>query len=326
MFYLVVSVLLCHLLPVLAFNKTSKRGLTFPAVNNPADLLNINQSHSQISWVYDWGLSIPPYIATSNLEYVPMQWGAGNIENLSSTLQQQQSKIVLGFNEPDQAAQSNIDPTLAAQLWRQYMNPLKQLGIRIGGPAISSSGQPWLTQFMAACTGCEIDFLNIHWYGEGTAGFYDYLWSLRGQYPNMTFWVTEYADTTLNDTEVVTFSNQTTVYLDGLDWVERYAWFGYFRPQNGSDYNMLDADGGLNDLGEAYIGAGTVEKSGPVASTAAMVGSGGPTYSTLTISTASFTPTFVSGSPRSYLPSNQLMWCTVITLASCVFGFTWTIL
>ena len=87
--------LIYHCALVLAFNKTSKRGLTFPATDNAADLLNINQTHSQISWVYDWGLNIPSYLATSNLEYVPMQWGGGNIQNLSSTLQAQGSKTVL---------------------------------------------------------------------------------------------------------------------------------------------------------------------------------------------------------------------------------------
>lgn len=27
---------------------------------------------------------------------------------------------------------------------------------------------------------------------------------------------------------VAEFLNQTIVYLDSLDWIERYAWFGYF--------------------------------------------------------------------------------------------------
>lgn len=82
-------------------------------------------------------------------------------------------------------------------------------------------------------------------YGEGTGGFYDYLYQMYGEFGNKTIWVTEYADTSLNDTgrsvrsssiqslnpcpaEVMDFINQTTVFMDGLDFVERYAWFGYF--------------------------------------------------------------------------------------------------
>lgn len=70
-----------------------------------------------------------------------------------------------GFNEPDNNEQSNLDPTYAAQLWQQYMNPLKTSGIRLGSPAVSSSGagQPWLQQFFSACTGCEVDFITLHW-------------------------------------------------------------------------------------------------------------------------------------------------------------------
>ena len=29
-------------------------------------------------------------------------------------------------------------------------------------------------------------------------------------------------------TVVFEFMNQTMNYLDGLDWIERYSWFGYF--------------------------------------------------------------------------------------------------
>lgn len=75
--------------------KSSKRGLTYPSTNNPQDVLNINQTHSLISWVYDWGLIEPPYLAASSLEYIPMQWGSGNIENLASALTNQSAKIVL---------------------------------------------------------------------------------------------------------------------------------------------------------------------------------------------------------------------------------------
>ncbi|KAJ7600826.1 glycosyl hydrolase catalytic core-domain-containing protein [Mycena floridula] len=314
-----------------AFNKTSKRGISFPATNNPADLLNVNQTHSQISWVYDWGLDIPAPLLTSNLEYIPMQYGLGNIENLAASLQAHGAKTVLGFNEPDFDQQSDLDPTYAAQLWIKYMNPLKDLisGIRIGGPAVSSSGsgQPWLEQFFAACnSNCKMDFLPLHWYGVGVAGLYDYLFQIHGQYPNLTIWMTEYAGKShlagfilMFYLEVITFLNQTAAYFDTLPWVERYAWFGYFRPENGSAYNFLDADGGLNALGKAYIGAGTVEKSGPLTAVpTAPVPGGGPTRALVTVSVATdgAIPTFTSSaiarwSPSPLLLTGFLMFCAL---------------
>jgi hypothetical protein len=80
-----------------ARNKTSKRGVGFPADNNPQDVLNFNQSSSQINWVYCWGLDRPDYLDpnATNVEFVPMQWGSGNIENLASALQAQGAKTLL---------------------------------------------------------------------------------------------------------------------------------------------------------------------------------------------------------------------------------------
>jgi hypothetical protein len=188
-----------------------------------------------------------------------MQWGAADIENLAVTVKGLGATTVLGFNEPDYDQQSNINATYAAQLWMQYIEPLKNSGIRLGAPAISSgaTGRPWLADFMAACSQCTIDFIPFHWYGSGTGGFYDYLYQLHGQFPNHTLWVTEYAETSSNDSVVLQFLNDTTTTLDGLDFVERYAWFGYFRPSDGSHYNLLDVNGHLNAAGQVYVDAAT---------------------------------------------------------------------
>ncbi|KAK7469376.1 hypothetical protein VKT23_003851 [Stygiomarasmius scandens] len=278
--------------------KNPKRGVSFPSTNNQADMMNLNQTKSEIFWQYDWGISPAPFLADSGIEYVPMQWGAGGIENLSTALASQNAKHLLAFNEPDFDEQSNIDPNFAAQLWMQYIEPLKSTGIKLGGPAVSSgaTGIPWLQTFFSACSNCSIDFLPVHWYGEGVEGFYDYLFSTHSTFGNITLWVTEYADTSLNATDVETFLNQTTAFMDTLDFVERYAWFGFFRPENGSAYNFLEADGGLNSLGRSYIGANTVERSGPATNSAAGVPIGGPTVSLSTI-------TVDPGHAPTFLPS-----------------------
>lgn len=61
-----------------------------------------------------------------------------------------------------------MTPLEAARLWKQYIQPLKAYGVRLGGPAVTAagSGRPWLKEFFAACTGCTIDFLPIHWYNN----------------------------------------------------------------------------------------------------------------------------------------------------------------
>ena len=35
-------------------------------------------------------------------------------------------------------------------------------------------------------------------YGEGTEGFYNYLWEVHGEWPQYDIWITEYADTRNN--------------------------------------------------------------------------------------------------------------------------------
>jgi hypothetical protein len=56
-----------------------------------------------------------------------------------------------------------MDPTDAAALWMQYLQPLKQTGVRLGAPAVTNAdtGRTWLEAFFAACTDCEVDFLPL---------------------------------------------------------------------------------------------------------------------------------------------------------------------
>ncbi|KAJ2930622.1 hypothetical protein H1R20_g6470, partial [Candolleomyces eurysporus] len=242
-----------------AGRKNPKRGLAF-AAELPGDILNVNQTASVISWQYDWANLPPAYLATSNIKYIPMQWGSGSIDRFVDAVRAQGADTILAFNEPDFVNEANMDPTEAARLWMAYIEPLKQYGVRLGGPAVTAAGtgRPWLQQFFAACGECSIDFLPIHWYGVGTSGFYDYLWTIHNEYPRLPVWVTEYADTSDNETEVLSFMNETMRYMDDLEWIERYAWFGLFRPKSGVHYNLLREDGGLNALGELYTGAKTV--------------------------------------------------------------------
>jgi len=185
-----------------------------------------------------------------------MQWGSAGIQNFAATVNSEMAGVILGFNEPDLASQSNINATYAAELWLDYIQPLKSSGVVVGAPAISSAetGRPWLSAFLDACEKCDIDFIPFHWYGSGVENFYDYIGSIHAQFPLYPLWVTEYAETSSNDTVVTEFLSQTIQYMDMLEWIERYAWFGYFRDNGNSHYNLLDVNGNLNILGHIYVG------------------------------------------------------------------------
>ena len=61
-------------------------------------------------------------------------------------------------------------------------------------------------------------------------------------------------DAPLPQDHVENFAKVTTKYLDELEWVERYAWFGPMRDAGtvGQYARMLDDDGKLTPLGKAY--------------------------------------------------------------------------
>ncbi|KAG6845127.1 hypothetical protein H0H87_000554 [Tephrocybe sp. NHM501043] len=235
--------------------KNPKRGLAFAEGDNPNDIRLANQTNSVISWQYNWGTSPPAYLKQSAIPYIPMQWGASGIESFSSTVLASGAKTILTFNEPDFASQSNIDPAIAAQLWKQYIQPLAAHGIKLGAPAVTNapSGRPWLASFLSNCTGCIIDFIPFHWYGEGIGNFYDYLWQMHGQFPQYPLWVTEFATTSAVDADVLDFLTSSIAYMDTLDWIQGYSWFAFFRDESTSHYNLLDVNGQLNALGKAYI-------------------------------------------------------------------------
>ena len=73
-------------------------------------------------------------------------------------------------------------------------------------------------------------------------------------------WITEFAATNWNKDaplpkdHVENFAKESIKYLDTLDWVERYAWFGPMRDCGtvGRGARMLDDEGGLTALGKAY--------------------------------------------------------------------------
>ncbi|KAJ7578630.1 glycosyl hydrolase catalytic core-domain-containing protein [Mycena floridula] len=112
-----------------------------------------------------------------------------------------------GFNEPNLNTQSNLSPTDAANLWMQYMEPLKKSNVRLGAPApTNGDGFPWLASFLDAS----------------------------------------------DLTEVANFMSASIAYLDTLDFIERYAWFGFFREETNSHYSLMDVNGNLNALGKIY--------------------------------------------------------------------------
>lgn len=81
----------------------------------------------------------------------------------------------------------------------------------------------------------------------------------RGSETPYEIWITELALPQQSAEATETMLNTTLPYLDGLDYVGRYSWFGLFRPENANGWTgdgvaLLDGKGRLTELGAMYLG------------------------------------------------------------------------
>ncbi|MCJ1443391.1 MAG: hypothetical protein MMC23_003889 [Stictis urceolatum] len=238
----------------------AKRGLAWP-VENTLPTHQFTKPGSKISWLYNWSPHPQP---SSTLPFTPMQWNHISASTLSQTLTHSTPSL-LAFNEPEFPSQANMSPQLAAETWLTHIEPLRRSGTRCGSPGISSAPEaiPWLQDFLALirAKGGDVDFWALHWYGEGLGPFYDYIWSAHHRLgPEKPVWITEFACTSWNVESplgrevVLEFVRGACGYLDGLEWVERYAFFGAMRDTGsvGRWAAMLDEGGGLTEVGRVY--------------------------------------------------------------------------
>lgn len=210
---------------------SSKRGLVYvPSVKYPADDRFWDSSTSDLTWYYNYASTPSPSFANSNkLQFVPMLFGANDSSTDTAFLDDVRSQIkggakipyVLAFNEPDGQANggSNVPADLAAKTWIREIEPLKKLGVKLGAPAVTgaTTGFGWLQNFFTECKGkCSADFIPIHWYGD-FGGLASHIGEVRKAYPNMTIWVTEYADNNMPLEESESFYNSSSQYFDRIE-------------------------------------------------------------------------------------------------------------
>lgn len=226
-----------NILAILSFTHSqgittsSKRGLVYvPSVKHPSDDRFWDSSTSDLTWYYNYGSTPSSSFQNSDkLQFVPMLFGANDSSSDTTFLDDVQSQIkqgakipyVLGFNEPDGQGNggSDVSADLAATTWIREIEPLKKLGVKLGAPAVTgaTTGFTWLQNFFTACNGkCSPDFIPIHWYGN-FEGLASHIGQVRGAYPNMTIWVTEYTDNDVSLVESQSFYNSSSQYFDRIE-------------------------------------------------------------------------------------------------------------
>jgi hypothetical protein len=246
------------------------------AANDPNSNVSV-LAKTGASWIYNWGLTakIAEKAQNENMEYVPMVWGAGDVndskiaelkEGASSGLY----KNLLTFNEPDLSDQSNMSVEQALELWPK----LEETGLRLGSPAGAAAEDAWVSEFMekAKEKGYRVDFLTVHVYQDFTHP--DSVNQLKAALERLyakyqiPIWITEIGNVdvstqwwgyqlyeSMSHTNATKYITQVGEMLESLDFVERYAWFvDYSSNTSGTEYTRL-FDISTNELtpeGEAY--------------------------------------------------------------------------
>ena len=203
------------------------------------------------SWYYTWGPT--SVLGLEDLPFTPMCWGSNSVSKLGVPV-----PVLLGFNEPDGAAQSNLTPQQAFNLWPK----LEGLGSRLGSPAIAgnaSKAGSWLETF--SNFNPKFDFVCVHWYAPPNVDSFlkqiDAIWA-KYQKP---IWVTEFAVADWAgkypggyDVNLVSkFMKDACAGLESRDFVERYTW----KTRTLADVNLgtsslFNDDGTLTALGTIY--------------------------------------------------------------------------
>lgn len=240
-----------------------KRGLAY-GYNSDDDLAALSAG---IGWWYNWAAKPDDTLAKGyaglGVEFVPMIWGKSFD---AATLDKQvpkDAKYLLTFNEPNFGAQSNITPAEAATMWPSIESFANARNLEIVSPAVNYCGgncnetDPfvWLQKFFAACAGCRVDHVAVHWYACDKSA----LVSTLAKYKQFgkPLWLTEFAclddKSKVNDADELAYMTDAVAALEADPMVFRYAWFTGRHPADPPISVLGTASGTLTPLGQAYL-------------------------------------------------------------------------
>ncbi len=244
---------------------TPKKGIA-AAKFGPGTIASANAS-----WYYNWRYSpnsgsVPA--GTTAPEYVPMLSNAGavtdqNIATLTAAKDKGTYKYLLGFNEPDLASQSNMSVAQAIAMWPKLMST----GLTLGSPA-PTNPNAWFDDFMAQAVANKyrVDFICLHYYrapnsATAVADLKKWITDAYAKYQK-PIWLTEFGApdcktlgwcgsnaAALTQAQVDAFVPQVVSMLEGLGFVQRYAWF-------------VDASQAGFELSAAFNSDGSLSRTG----------------------------------------------------------------
>lgn len=196
-------------------------------------------------------------------DFVPMIWGAADMQYVRDPGYLDGADTLLTFNEPNHDGQANLSVGKALAYWPELM----ATGLRLGSPATTTSGTlgegSWLQSFMsqADALGYRVDFIAVHYYttDPSIAKFKAFLEQVYAAYQR-PIWVTEWAladwdnPNRFSAEQQMAFFEAGTLMMDDLAFVERHAWFGTYEELDASHLNshLIGADDSLSGVGNVF--------------------------------------------------------------------------
>ncbi|QIQ06315.1 sigma-70 family RNA polymerase sigma factor [Streptomyces liangshanensis] len=220
---------------------------------------------SGAGWYYTWGTD-HSFVSSGSAQYVPMIWGKDSVDPANLARARAAGPYLLGFNEPDMGAQSNMTVDQALALWPK----VQDTGKIVGSPAVAFGGDTaggWLDRFMsgAKSRGYRVDFVTLHWYGgdfrtEAAVGqLRSYIEAVHARY-GKPVWLTEFALTDFSqgtprfptEDQQAAFLASAAKMLAGLPYVQRWAWFGLPAADSGPSTGLYRSGPAVTPAGRAF--------------------------------------------------------------------------
>lgn len=250
---------------------SSKKGLAAPPNTNPCQDLGSLRA----SWYYNWQVS--PDCDGSSSAFVPRIWGRFDDNTLRSAIDHARpSGWLIGFNEPNLPWQADISPAEGAELWRRIEEAARPEGINLVSPASNQDhpgksdphGHQWLWAMVDEYQARygekpHFDAIGVHIYHSEIGEIKDFIEDRRDEARdrgyNVDLWVLEFSGCFV-ESRPEAVMEELVPWLDGKDWIGRYAWFMSRYDPGARDIDMepykkcilVEGDGDLRDLGEKY--------------------------------------------------------------------------
>jgi hypothetical protein len=191
-------------------------------------------------------------------------WGGVSSAGEISPRIPKDARFLLGFNEPNFFEQADLSAADAAALWPTVETIARENDLFLVSPAVNFCGNDadksgpchntnpfdYLEDFFSACTGCQIDYVAVHWYNCDTDSLEWYLSEFKKF--NRPIWLTEFACAYGGDTSAAgqeEYMRAAIPVLEADPDVFRYAWFS---ASPIPEARLLNDDGSPTPLGRVY--------------------------------------------------------------------------